>query len=104
MAVDLNNCLLELSGTLGDGLPVDDLVKKLRDRLRPVDGRGAYPSPEDPGVNVGQIACLQWICLLLSHSPQQMLQKKTMKELFMPIFESLMHPNDEAKLDGHSLD
>ena len=89
MAVDLNNSLLELSGSLGDGLPVTELVTKLRDRLRPPEGRqlGLQPATsaggagEDPtGPVVVQVACLQWICLLLSDSPQQMLQKETMKD------------------------
>lgn len=103
MAVDLNNSLLELSGSLGDGLPVTELVTKLRDRLRPpppgrqLGAPAAATGSEDPtGLVVVQVACLQWICLLLADSPQQMLQKETMKELFMPIFENLMHPHDQV--------
>ena len=90
MAVDLNNSLLELSGSLGDGLPVTELVTKLRDRLRPPENRqlgapaAAAGSSEDPtGLVVVQVACLQWICLLLADSPQQMLQKETMKDRWM---------------------
>jgi len=90
MAVDLNNSLLELSGSLGDGLPVTELVTKLRNRLRPPEGRqlgqpaAAATGSEDPtGLVVVQVACLQWICLLLADSPQQMLQKETMKDRWM---------------------
>lgn len=42
------------------------------------------------------IACFQWICLLLTNSPQKMLEKKTMKELFTPVFNSLTSTDDEA--------
>lgn len=90
MAVDLNNSLLELSGSLGDGLPVTELVTKLRNRLRPPEGRqlgqpaAAATGSKDPtGLVVVQVACLQWICLLLADSPQQMLQKETMKDRWM---------------------
>jgi hypothetical protein len=90
MAVDLNNSLLELSGSLGDGLPVTELVTKLRDRLRPpppgrqLGAPAAATGSEDPtGLVVVQVACLQWICLLLADSPQQMLQKETMKDRWM---------------------
>ena len=83
MAVDLNNSLLELSSSLGDRLPVSELVAKLRDRLRPPDTRQLglqAAGSEDSGLVVVQVACLQWICLLLADSPQQMLQKETMKD------------------------
>lgn len=91
MAVDLNNSLLDLAHRLGESLPVQALVAKLSELLVAQGKR-----PEGEGPMVVHIACLQWICLLLSDSPAAMLRKETLKELFMPIFESLLHPNDEV--------
>ncbi|CAJ1385852.1 unnamed protein product [Effrenium voratum] len=85
---DLNGALLELANLLHEYLRVDELVETLKQRLGKLrDGEAAM---------VVHIACLQWICLLLVHRPQQMLQRKIVKELFMPIFESLNHANDEV--------
>merc|ERR1712032_107946 len=41
-------------------------------------------------------ACLQWICMLLAQSPEEMLQRDMLHRLFAPLFDTLVHPDDEV--------
>ncbi|CAK9059947.1 unnamed protein product [Durusdinium trenchii] len=97
MAVDLNNCLLAMSEKL-DCLPVDELVSTVCAQLTPPIAPDGRPKREQEqrNVTIQTIACFQWICLLLTNSPQKMLEKKTMKELFTPVFNSLTSTDDEV--------
>ncbi|CAE8639092.1 unnamed protein product [Polarella glacialis] len=88
MAVEMNSGLLEMAQSLGDEIPVDKLVDKLVTSMRTKD------SVSDS--MVVHTACLQWICMLLAQSPKKMLQRRTLQRLFTPIFESLVHPDDEV--------
>jgi len=41
---------------------------------------------------------LQWICMLLAQSPVKMREASTLNRLFTPIFETLLHREDEVVL------
>eukprot|EP00927_Polykrikos_kofoidii_P079306 TRINITY_DN76093_c0_g1_i1.p1 TRINITY_DN76093_c0_g1~~TRINITY_DN76093_c0_g1_i1.p1 ORF type:complete len:721 (+),score=133.72 TRINITY_DN76093_c0_g1_i1:126-2288(+) len=84
MAVEMNNGLLEMMSTLDDEIPVDRLADQL---LQSMQSRESM---------VVRTACLQWICMLLSLKQAQLLQKSTLNRLVAPIFDTLLHPNDEV--------
>lgn len=84
MAVDQHSSLLEMVQNLSGGVPAGALVDRL------VQAMHAKSSM------VVQTACLQWVCMLLSRSPEQLLQRGTLHSVLTPIFETLLHPEDEV--------
>lgn len=84
MAVDQHSSLLEMVQILSSGVPAGVLVDRL------VQAMQAKSSM------VVQTACLQWVCMLLSRSPEQLLKRGTLHSVLTPIFETLLHPEDEV--------
>lgn len=84
MAVEMNNGLLEMVQTLEHDIPVDRLVDNLLQSMKERESM------------VVRTACLQWICMLLAQRQAQMLQRGTLDRLFTPIFDTLLHPDDEV--------
>jgi len=84
MAIDMNSALLDMVQALEEEVPVDPLVDRL---IRSMEER------ESMAVRT---ACLQWICMLLSHSPAQMLQRSLLHRLFDPIFQTLVLPEEQV--------
>jgi len=83
MAVEVHQELLEMVDNLTDDVPVSVLVDKLLDSMQ-------------SKAMVVRTACLQWVCMLLSQSPAQMLQHDSLHKLFDPVFDTLLHPEDEV--------
>jgi len=84
LAIEMNSALLEMVQTLEEEIPVDALVERM---IRSMQER------ESMAVRT---ACLQWICMLLEHSPGQMLRRSTLQRLFEPIFVTLALPDEEV--------
>jgi len=84
MAVEMNNGLLEKAHNLNSEIPVDRLVDKLIESMKSKESM------------VMRTACLQWVCMLIAQSPTQTLKRDTLHRLFSPIFETLLHPDDEV--------
>lgn len=84
MAVEMNSGLLEMVQNLSTDIPVDKLVDQLLTSMRQKESM------------VVRTACLQWICMLLQQSPGQMLRRGTLHRLFEPIFDTLLHSDDEV--------
>jgi vacuole morphology and inheritance protein 14 len=87
MAVQLNNELLEMVQNLNNDFPVEELVERLLVSLQAKDQSMVVCT-----------ACLQWICMLLAQCPEKMLKAPTLQRLFVPIFETLLHRDDEVCL------
>lgn len=87
MAVEMNNGLLEMVQNLSNDIPVEELVEQLLKSLQVKEQSMVVCT-----------ACLQWICMLLAQSPVQMRQAGTLNRLFTPIFETLLHREDEVVL------
>jgi len=84
LAVEMNNGLLEMVQTLQEDIPVARLVDQLLASMQQRDSM------------VVRTACLQWICMLLGQPKSQMRQRSTLDRLFRPIFDTLLHPDDEV--------
>jgi len=84
MAVETNNSLLEMVQNLRADIPVDKLVDQLLQSMQLKDRM------------IVRTACLQWICMLLEQSPAQMKRRSTWHRLCTPIFDTLLHSDDEV--------
>lgn len=86
MAVQLNNELLEMVQNLNnDDFPVGELVERLLVSIQTKDQSMVVCT-----------SCLQWVCMLLAQCPDKMLKTPTLQRLFVPIFETLLHRDDEV--------
>lgn len=85
MAVELNNGFLEMVRYLGKDMPAENLIDALLKCMS--DNKASM---------VVRTACLQWMCMLLVHSPKHVVQTATLTKLFALIFETLLHPDDEV--------
>eukprot|EP00933_Yihiella_yeosuensis_P023856 TRINITY_DN18539_c0_g1_i1.p1 TRINITY_DN18539_c0_g1~~TRINITY_DN18539_c0_g1_i1.p1 ORF type:complete len:854 (+),score=155.56 TRINITY_DN18539_c0_g1_i1:94-2562(+) len=97
MAVEMNNGLIDMASSLKDDLPVDKLVEQVLESMETRDGVQASTNRggHDSSFSV-HTACLQWICMLLSFGPKQMLERRILQSLLKQIFWSLMHEDDEV--------
>jgi len=86
MAIELNSDLLDMVQTLEDFVPADTLLDRM------------IKSMEERESMAVRKTCLQWICMLLAHSPAQMLRRATLQRLFDPILDTLVLPDEEVVL------
>lgn len=84
MAVEQHSSLLEMVQNLSGGVPASALVDRLVQAM------------QSKSSMVVQTACLQWVCMLLSRAPEQLLVRGTLHMVLTPIFETLLHPDDEV--------
>lgn len=84
MAVDTNSGLLDMVHALDSEIAVEQLVDQLVLSMQSKDSM------------VVRIACLQWVCMLLGRNPSQMLAKPMLPKILTPIFETLLHPENEV--------
>jgi len=84
VAVQMDGALLDMVQSLKEEIPVDPLVERM---IRSMQERESMTV---------RVTCMQWICMLLNHSPAQMLRHPTLPRLFDPIFRTLSLSDEEV--------
>jgi len=83
MAVEVHQELIEMVSNLSSDIPVVPLVDKLLESM------------QSKGMEI-RTACLEWICMLLKKSPAKMLHHDSLHKLYEPVFDTLLHAEDEV--------